>query len=319
MSDDLKQSHSRYRTIRILVLSLIAILGLLLGARSIVDYRWEVRQFEERLMAQARVVDENLTANLSTASLALEYVKHELTDIPSHQFDNFLKGQCDRMPGVRSFLVIDGRGRVLHSNRKELVDQDFSKRDFFTTTRNAPDKNMLFLSPPFKSVLGPDIMTITKPITGKLGEFTGVITVSLSQEYFQTLLKSTIFAPDNRIALIHSDGTVFTAIPDDNNSVVGRNLMKPGSLMYRHMQEGKATSIQSGRSAATADYRVFAYITNSSKTLRIDKHFIVAASRNLNEVLARWRFSYVSLSNSFTSLFPDTERRRRISVHSQVV
>ena len=28
---------------------------------------------------------------------------------------------------------------------------------------------------------------------------------------------------------------------------------------------------------------------------------------------------YLSLSNSFTSLFPDTERRRRISVHSQVV
>jgi hypothetical protein len=31
------------------------------------------------------------------------------------------------------------------------------------------------------------------------------------------------------------------------------------------------------------------------------------------------KWQYVSLSNSLTSLFSDTERHRRISVHSQVV
>ncbi len=284
--------NSSHRTIWAFVFSVIATIALLLAVRSTADYRWEVHQLEERLMAQARVVDENLTANLSSSNLALEYIKHELNDIPSHRFNRFLKTQCARMPGVRSLLVIDEWGRVTHSNREELVGLDFSKRDYFVTTRNAPDKNMLFLSPPFKSVLGPYIMNITSPIRGKQGEFKGVITVSLSQDYFQTLLKSTIFSPDNRIALIHSEGTVFTAIPDDSNSVIGKNLMGPGSLLYRHAQGGTSTSIQSGQSATTGDYRVFAYITNSSKDLHVDKHFIVGASRNLNEVLVRWRINY---------------------------
>ncbi len=288
----MKVTNSSHRTIWALVLSVMATIALLLVVRSIADYRWEVHQLEERLMAQARVVDENLTSNLLTSRLALEYITHELNDIPSNKFDSFLKTQCNRMPGVRSLLVIDEWGSVIHSNREELVGLDFSNRDYFVATRNAPDKNMLFLSPPFKSVLGPYIMNITRPIEGTQGEFKGVITVSLSQDYFQTLLKSTIFAPDNRIALIHSEGTIFTAIPDDNNSVVGKNLMKPGSLMYRHVQEGKSASIQSGQSATTGDYRVFAYITNSSKDLRVDKHFIVGASRNLNEVLVRWKINY---------------------------
>ncbi len=287
----MKTYKSRKRRVWVIVLSTIAIIGVLLGLKSVADYRQVVGLIEDRLMAQARVVDENLTANLLTVSLALENIRHELNDIPPQQFDNFLKGQCDRMPGVRSLLVIDELGRCLHSSREELVGLDFSKRDYFITVQKAPDRNILFLSQPFKSVLGPYILNITKPITGKPGEFRGVITASLSQEYFQTLLKSTIFAPDNRIALIHSDGTVFTAIPDEKNSIVGRNLMKPGSLLYRHIQEGKSASIQSGKSATTSDNRVFAYITNSSKDLRVDKHLIVAASRNLGEVLAHWMFS----------------------------
>ncbi len=282
------------RSVWFLVLTAIAIIGILLGLRCVVDYRREVRLLEERLKAQARVVDENLNASLTTISLTLENIRRELDKNPASQagqLNNYLKIQNDLIPGIRTLLITDSQGRCLHSNRDTLVGQDFSSRNYFTTPRSSSDRNLTFISPPFKSVLGTFVINITKIISGKQGEFKGVISISLEPAYFTTLLKSTIYAPDNRIALLHSDGTVFIAIPDGKGSIVGRNLMNKRTLFFRHMRGGRETSIQAGRSETTSDNRVFAYITNNPKELRFDKHLVVAASRNMNAVLLPWKIA----------------------------
>ncbi|MEI6207631.1 MAG: response regulator [Desulfuromonadales bacterium] len=284
--------QSRNRAVWTIVLLAIVIMGALLGVRCIADYRREVRLLEERLMAQARVVGENLTTNLAAAGLVLEHVKHEIDDTHDDQIDSYLKMQNILIPGIRTLMVIDRKGRCVHSNRRELIGRDLSKRDYFTTARYSSDRNLMFISPPFRGLLGAFVINITRPLIGEKGEFKGVIAVSLAPEYFTTLLKSTIHAPDNRIALLHSDGTVFIAIPEGTNSITGQNLLKPGSLFYRHIQGGKPNSIQRGRSSTTGDMRVFAYITNSPKDLRFDKQLVVAASRNLNEALLSWKISY---------------------------
>jgi len=281
--------RSRHYSIWLLVLAAIAVMGVLLGVRCIVDYRREMQLLEERLMAQARVVDENLNANFSAVTLTLENIRQELNKNNNDQLNFYLKMQNNLIPGIRTLLITDSRGRCTHSSREVLIGQDFSGRDYFTTPRDASDKSLLFLSPPFKSISGPFVLNVSKTIKGRGGEFKGVISVSLEPDYFKALLKSTIYAPDNRIALVHSDGTVFAAIPDGKKSIIGQNLMKAGSQFYRHKLEGKPTSIQSGRSATMADTSVFAYITNTQKELLFDKHLVVAASRNLNDVLLPWK------------------------------
>lgn len=287
------------------MLAVIAFMGVLLGVRCYVDYRREVHLVKERLMAQARVVDENLNTNLYAVTLTLENIKQELDKSSRSQLNFYLKMQETLIPGIRTLMVIDAEGRCISSSREFTVGKDFSHRDYFTTPRNAPDKSLTFLSPPFKSLTGHFVITLAKPIIGKRGAFKGVVVVSLEPQYFKDLLKSTIYAPDNRIALIHSDGIVFAAIPDGNNSIVGQDLMKPGTQYYRHNQGGKPTSIQSGRSATTADARVFAYITNTQEELRLDKQLVVAASRNLDDVLLPWKTStgiQVTLYLLFSSL-----------------
>ena len=288
-----------------MVLAAIVFMGVLLGVRCYADYRREVLLLKERLMAQARVVDENLNANLSAVTLTLENIRQELNKNHRSQLNYYLKMQETLIPGIRILLITDAEGRCTHSNRERVIGQDLSYRDYFITTRDAIDKSQLFISPPFKSILGVFVINISKPIIGKNGEFKGVISVALEPEYFKTLLKSTVYAPDNRIALVHSDGTVFTAIPDGNNSTIGMNLMKPGTQYYRHKQGGKTTSIQSGRSATTSDNRVFAYITNTQQGLRFDKQLVVATSRNLDDVLLPWKTStgiQVTLYLLFSSL-----------------
>jgi PAS domain S-box-containing protein len=281
------------RTVWLFVLAAIVTIGVLLGLRCFVDYSREVRLLEEHLMAQAKVVDENLNANLSAINLTLENIRQEINENPADQIglNNYLKMQADLIPGIRTLLTTDSQGRCLHSNHDILIGQDSSGRDYFTTPRDAADRSMTFMSPPFRSLLGKFVINITKPVLGKQGEFKGVISVSLQPEYFMTLLKSTIYAPDNRIGLAHSDGVVFTAIPDGKGPVIGQDLIKSGSLFFRHMRGGRKESFQIGRSLTSGDKRAFAYITNTPKDLRFDKHLVVAASRNMNEVLLPWKIA----------------------------
>ncbi|HIJ95503.1 MAG TPA: hypothetical protein HPP94_07170 [Desulfuromonadales bacterium] len=285
------QSHNNFIWLCVIVGTVF--IGALLLVRCVTDYRREVRLLEERLMAQARVVDENLTANLYSINLMLENIAQELGTSDgtnrSASLAQYLEIQSNSLPGIRTLLVTDQNGRCLNSSRKEIVGQDFSKRSYFTVPRDSADKSLTFMSSPFRSILGLVVISISKPVIGKQGQFKGVIVASLSPEYFQTLLKSTIYAPDNRIALIHSDGTIFTAIPDGTGSVVGQNMLKPGTQYFRHILSGRPTSLQSGRSATTGDSRVFAYINNTPKDLRFNKRLVVAASRNLDAALLRWK------------------------------
>jgi PAS domain S-box-containing protein len=283
-------------TVWYLIFSAIVSMGILLCLRYFADYKREVHNLEDRLMAQSRVVDENLNANLFTISLILKNIEQKIEKTPardSNQFDAYLKMQNSLVPGVRTLMIIDGQGRCIHSNQDALIGRDLSKREYFITVLNAPDKSLIFISPPFKGLLGNFVINISKPIIGKQGEFKGLIVVSLAQDYFQTLLGSTVFAPDNRIALLHSDGTVFTAMPESSNSIVGQNLLKPGAKYYLHVRSGKTRSIQGGHSAATGDNRVFAYITNNPKGLRSDKHLVVVSSRNLDTVLLPWKINTI--------------------------
>jgi PAS domain S-box-containing protein len=270
------------------------VMGSLIGVNSYYDYKREVNLLEERLTAQAKVVEENLNANLATINLIFENIQQELAENHKHEknyLNSYLKKQAKSFPGVRTFLITDGNGLCTHSNQDVLSGRDFSYRDYFTAPRDAADKNQLFMSPPFKTVLNTFVINISKPIFGNQGDFKGVIALSLSPEYFHSLLNSTIYAPDNRIALIHSDGIVFAAAPVNSNSIVGKNLLAPGSQFYRHVQGGKNNSIQSGHSAATGDTRTFAYVTHTPKYLRLNKHLVVVSSRNLDVVLQPWRMN----------------------------
>ncbi|NVN93627.1 MAG: hypothetical protein HXX11_23955 [Desulfuromonadales bacterium] len=142
------------RSVWFLVFTAIAVIGILLGLRCFVDYRREVRLLEERLTAQARVVDENLNASLATIILTLENIRQELNNNSSHhaaQLNTYLKMQDDLIPGIRTLLITDIRGRCMYSNRDTLIGQDFSSRDYFTTPLDASDRSLTFISRPFKT------------------------------------------------------------------------------------------------------------------------------------------------------------------------
>jgi len=124
---------------------------------------------------------------------------------------------------------------------------------------------------------------------GNQGEFEGVITATLDPEYFSALLSSTIYTPDNRVSLVHGDGTVFIAVPEARFPVTGVKVTQPGSAFLQHISGGTPTSVRMAAGKTLGDQRIFAYRTNIPNGMRFDRQIIVAASRNLHEVLAVWR------------------------------
>lgn len=282
---------SQNRYVWLFVLAAIVLVGIFFGTRIYVDYNRTIHTAEERLLTQTRVIDENIATNLTVVNLMLNDIVTKLKDTSGgSQLNDYLKQQLVMTPGIRTLIITNSQGRCIYSNRDELLGTDFPKdRDYFKVPRDAPDKGMLFLSPPYTTILGKYVINITKPLIGKHHEFNGIVSVTFDPDYFSALLTSTIYAPDNRVSLVHGDdGTVFIAVPEAKIPVTGVKVTQPGSAFLQHISGGTPTSVRIAAGKTLGDKRIFAYRTNIPKGVRFDKQIIVAASRNQHEVLAVW-------------------------------
>lgn len=281
---------SHKRTVWIFVLATVTLTGILFGIRIYFDYARTLQNAEERLITQTKVVDENITTNLTVVNLMLNSIVKELAEpAAKKQLNRFLKQQLVMAPGIRTLMVNDQAGLCIYSNRDDLLGKDFSKRDYFTVPRDAPDKSRLFLSPPYTSLAGKYVINITRPLVGTKGEFNGIVTITLDPAYFSALLSSTLYSPDNRVTLVHSDGTIFIAMPEAKIPVTGLKVTQPGSAFLQHLAGGSAVSIRRASGKTIGDKRIFAYCTNIPKGLAFDRQIVIAASRSESAVFAGWR------------------------------
>jgi len=72
-------------------------------------------------------------------------------------------------------------------------------------------------------------INVVRAVVGPKGEFAGIVAATLDPEYFNVLLRSVLYAPDMRAALVHWDGKAFLFMPP-NARMVGADLAKPGSF-----------------------------------------------------------------------------------------
>jgi diguanylate cyclase (GGDEF)-like protein/PAS domain S-box-containing protein len=242
-----------------------------------------------RLLAQARVIQENIEQNLTAVSQVLADLRQ---DMPQRKADrdwnSRLKMLTDAMPGVRTLLVLDGDGNVLASSRSELLGGNFAYRDYFKNPRRNPDPATLFVSAPIKTSLGVYGLSVSRTIQGPRGEFAGIIVATLDPEYFKTLMNSVIYADDMWTAIAHGDGIQFLMVPGREGQA-GMDLAQPGSFFTRHRDSGREINVLTGTVYATGEERMMALRTIQPKQLNQDKALVVAVARDLNILYAAWR------------------------------
>lgn len=209
----------RYRTEWLLLVAAAISLGGFVGFLKHAEYVRIDRQEHERLASQAALLEKNLVPRLVAANRAIESVIEELPRWRSEvdgvaRAGRRLEVLSETLLGIRTLVVMDASGRVFASNRGELVGRDLAKQPNFQRVLRQPDPRTLYLTPPFKTVLGTYSIALMRMIAGPDGRFAGVVLAIAEPAYFETLLESVRYVPDVRSFVIHGDGTLFMMSPE---------------------------------------------------------------------------------------------------------
>ena len=246
----------------------------------------------ERLSNQAHVIDANLARQLDAVNHALSILRDAWASEKT-QADGVEKSNrqqrafVDAMPLVRTLAILDAHGTVLSSSQTPLINRNFRDRPYFQVPVQNPEVDTLYVSPPFKTVLGFFAMTVSRVIGGGQGEFAGVIVATLDPEEFEILLRSVRYAPDMQVGLNHGDGTVIMTATQPE--LAGQSLAVPGSFYSRHVASGRQESFFMGPAYSTGEERFVAVLTIQPPAFNMDRPLMVAVSRERSALYAPWR------------------------------
>lgn len=280
-------------------------------------------QEQAHLLAQTRVIEENLVRQLKGANNALTGVRDNV-DLPERADDpqllsGRLKALTEAMPGVRAIQVLDTDGFSIASSMRQLQGARFNQRDFFRLARDGWHED-LHVPPPFASTRGTQTVVLTRSRMTADGSFAGLVVASLDPEYFEIVLRSVLYAPDMVAVMVHGEGLAIVTAPTDQRPLMGENLRRPGSMFTRHIESKQTTSSFYGPMASNGEMRVLALRTIQPADLQMDQPLVVALTRRYDEVLADWRrdawtegFSVLALGTA-ACLWLRFNQRKRLGV-----
>lgn len=283
-----ERPHLRQWLIITLILGLFSLIVVysLYHERQLIEVR-----ASKRLQSEARIIDDNLSAQLGIANTVLHQL---IRDIPVWRDDSHaeagmtrrMKALADTLPGIRSLSIVDARGRVRLSSRDSLRNRDISTREYFEKARRLNDREVLYVSQPFRGDRGNYLITLTRSYTDAQGNFAGLAMASLDSGYFSTLLNSVLHAADVRSAVFHEDGHLFIMAP--RHLIAAEETVPADALVAKHIASGRSSSLLTGYSPISHDQRIAAVRTIRPPHLKMDKGLVIAISRHQGTVFGDW-------------------------------
>jgi PAS domain S-box-containing protein len=282
----------RYRFEWVLLAAVLLAVGLFLIWSRIVELH-AVRAAEaERLAAQVRAIDETLSSQLLGVYNALQSMRERRPHWDAEALQTTavrrMQALVGAMPGVRTMQILGADGRVLASNREELIGRSFADRRYFQQAHTGGDPRVLYVSPPFRTALGVWALNLSLVLHDAEGAFDGLVTATLDPEYFEVALRSALYAPDVWAAIAHGDGSVLLFSPAREDAP-GRNLAQPGSLFLRHRDSGDVATVYEDVVQLTGERRLLAQRTLRPAAVPMDWPLVLAVSRDVSAMLAPWR------------------------------
>ena len=286
----------------------------------------------ERLSVLTALLAKNIEVDLAATNLVLggvirDYLAAGAAPDAGQALPRRLSALVDAMPGVRTMLVIDAGGKLVATNIPELADQDFSRRAYFQTARDAPDARMLYISPPFHSFKGDLVITASRMVQDKQGRFAGVVVATFDPEYFTAKFRTAMYAPDVWAVVLHGDGRQFLNYPPRNAN--GGDMDVPGGFLRRFRASGYQAGVLSGVEIAgdgVAAPRIMAMATIVPAALHMDRALIIGLSREEAAVAAPLRrqalsyllsFAMLALAASCLLFWSQRRRRQQAAWHAE--
>ncbi|MGQ5521718.1 PAS domain S-box protein [Chitinimonas sp. PSY-7] len=284
---------SPFRMQWLLVLLCLLLLGISMGAGLYLDKQAVESRAGARLQNQARVIAQNMDAQLHTTDKLLKDLSIRLSQMKdgadwSH-IGLYLPILANAQPGIHNISVLDRNGIVKATSSPKLMGRELASYSYFSVPRRERNTNNLYVSPPFRSDSGYSYaLSLSRIISGPQGEFNGVVMATLDRHYFQTLMSSVLFTSDMWSAIAHGDGLIFLMTPSQKTSLLGKNLAVPSSLFTLHRNRGKQESLMSGKLYMTGEWRQVAQYTVSPPDLQMNKPLVIAVSHLQSTILMPW-------------------------------
>lgn len=298
----MRSYHTEWRLLQIALL----VLGALIVYSLYRDHEQLEALERDRLQVQVRIVAEHLTYELAGVNNAIagvldDYSNWDSKILGAAAVAHRLRGLSSGIAGLRTMAILDAKGTVMAASRDELIGMDFSQREHFKVARQRPDPAVLYVSPPYATVLGARAINMARTVISPKGEFAGIVSALLAPEYFSVLLRSVLYAPDMRAGLTHWDGKTFLNLSQDSQTPE-RDLRQPGTFFSRHLESGQTSSVLMGISHASGEERMIAQYTINPAGLHTDKPLVVSISRGLSAMHAPWRKRAFELGGLFGAI-----------------
>lgn len=238
----------------------------------------------DRLLGQARVIEENVAQQLLGLDRALLGVRDEVLSAPGAargaSTSQRLRMLTEVLPAVRSMVVLDDRGLVVASAVDSMLGVDFSSRPYFQQPRDLRESASLHVTPPHRTPLGSSAMMFSRAIVDRDGRFRGVVMAALEPDYFEVLLRSVLYAPDMWAAIGHGAGRVFVTMPRDADRLEGR--WQEDLVKRARDGDGPVVLAPVGSGAS----RRLTVVRELASPVRLDTPLVIAVSR---DGAAAWR------------------------------
>ena len=285
-------SGNRYLSEWILLLGGLSIVVGVVGVNFYREYVDIGNRERERLATQARVLEKSFGQDLEVVDRALLGIRDDLpgwrgTEGGVSQASHRLRAFADAMRSVRTMFVLDAEGNMIAASRPELIGQNVSYRPYFSEARAHPNPDILYVTPPLKTVLGAWVMNVVRVIQGPEGQFAGVIVAGLDPEALREQLGAVLYHKDMWATMAHGDGLQVVMAPNRPGQD-GLNLAQPGSIFSRHMASGQMSQVLEGASVATGENLLMALHIVRHPNVPMDKPLVVAVGRNIEALYTRW-------------------------------
>ena len=278
------------RPLRALLAASIAIPLAIFIIAAAISYRTHIEDADDRLQRNLGIVYEHALKVFENFEIMQRYLDELLEDTSDEKiraaegdYNARLKSFTDTMPQLADIWIIDPQGRPVVSGTVYPMSRqlDLSDRDYFRVHKNKEVEGTFvsdIVQARATNTRGqPRFFTLSRKRVGPKGEFAGVVTISVSPEYFSDYYAT---LPQPIVAtMIRQDGYVlarYPVLPD------GTNRLSPSGPFMSFLRTDRAAGTILVQSALDGVERDFAI----RKLARLPIY--IAAGLDVPQVRAVW-------------------------------
>ena len=235
------------------------------------------RHFEQQF-EDFGAIQEDIAKYIQSAGVDTGDYRRRMSNPDIHEM---LKAKIGALSYVGGINLFDSDGALINSSIIWPVPAiNVADRAYFKSFKSGARSPSFLVEPVYSRMTGAWTVVLARKLTGRNGEFLGVIGRGIEPAHFEKFFASVALGNDASISMVHRDGTLLARYPH-NESMIGHNFKSSPMFQRVLSQGGTATGVFN--SPLDGQDRLGAAYTLSGFPI------LVVATTTVSTALADWR------------------------------